>query len=183
MSSERRFTLSEEQGYTLIELLVASVIGLMVIGAAVYMFTASSHSEPRTRDRVARIADSRLLMANITRELRQGSTVVTATPSQLAMVTYVRRTACGNSTVSSAAILCRVTYTCSAGVCTRTEKNSNGTGTGTAVQVASGLSNSTAVFSYLPSAAAPTYVGVELIYPAEGTDDAISLKDGVALRN
>jgi hypothetical protein len=43
------------------------------------------------------------------------------------------------------------------------------------------------VFTYTPSAAAPEYIGVTLTFPATDdpgeTEDAITLRDGVNLRN
>jgi hypothetical protein len=42
------------------------------------------------------------------------------------------------------------------------------------------------VFSYSSCAGAPTtydYVGVSLVFPADGGEDAITLSDGVDLRN
>ena len=54
---------------------------------------------------------------------------------------------------------------------------------GPAVQVVNGLS-STNVFSYTPpTPTAPAYVGVTLAFPAKGGSDAINLTDGAALRN
>jgi len=46
----------------------------------------------------------------------------------------------------------------------------------------SGLSSND-VFSYSPDATDPTYVGITLVFPAENGEEAITLTDGVALRN
>lgn len=171
----------DQRGFTLPELLVASVLGLSIIGSAVSVFTASIRSEPRVSSRAAKIEQARAFAEDLSRELRQGWGTPTATGSQLAVLTYVRRTTCGGSTVG-AAIPCRVTYTCSAGACTRIVANPDGSGAGPAVRVVDGLADAN-VFTYAPSAAAPTYLGLRLPFPAENGEDAITLEDGVAFRN
>ena len=55
-------------------------------------------------------------------------------------------------------------------------------GTTTTEQLVSGLSSS-AVFGYSPDSANPDYVTMRLVFPAEGGDDAVTLEDGVDLRN
>ena len=171
----------EQRGFTLPELLVASVLGLLVIGSATSVFTAGIRSEPRVSDRAARIQQARAFAEDVSRELRQGWGTPIATSSQLAILTYVRRTTCGGSTVG-ASIPCRVTYSCTAGACTRVVANPNGSGSGPAVRVVEGLAD-TNVFSYAPTGSAPTYLGIRIPFPAEGGDDAITIEDGVAFRN
>jgi|SRR5215211_7220155 len=171
-----------EAGFTLVELLIAGVLGLVVVGAAVTVFTASIRSEPGISSRAAQIQQARTTMERLTRELRQGSGVATASPSQLSMNTYVNSATCGGDP-SAMAIECRVTYSCSADDCTRTEAQpADGSAPGPAVLAISGLSSSD-VFSYSPDATDPSYVAIRLEYPAETGDDAITLTDGVALRN
>jgi type IV pilus assembly protein PilW len=173
---------TESDGFTLVELLVATILALVVIGAAVTAFTASIRSQPRVSSQAAAIQHARFTMERMVRELRQGSTVPSATASQLSMVTNVDSATCGGS-ASSTAISCRVTYTCSSGACTRTEAKPDGTSPGPAVQVVQGLSSSN-VFAYTPgTTTAPAYVAVTLAFPAKGGTDAITLSDGAALRN
>jgi len=171
----------QDRGFTLVELLVATILGLIVVGGGVTVFTVSMNNQPRISSQSAAIQQARTSMDRLTRELRQGSTVSTATASQLSIVTYVHSATCGGAAASTART-CRVTYTCTAGTCTRTEANPDGSSPGPAVQVVSGLS-STSVFNYLPSSTAPTYVGVTLAFPATGGDHAITLSDGAATRN
>lgn len=170
----------EERGLTLIELLIAASVGLVVIGGALTMFIGAVRSEPRTASKVAAIQQARVTVDRITRELRQGLETPTASPSQLAIVTYVKAATCGGAAASTS-IPCRVTYTCSAGNCTRVVAQPNGSAPGAAVQVASGLTSSS-VFSYLPSATDPTYVGVSFVF-ATDSEQPVTLEDGVALRN
>jgi prepilin-type N-terminal cleavage/methylation domain-containing protein len=173
---------AEERGFTLPELLVATLLGLLVVGAAVTAFTGAIQSQPRVTSQAAAIQQARTTMEQITRELRQGSSVPSASATQLSIVTYVHSATCGGGS-SSSSISCRVTYSCSGGTCTRTEANPDGTSPGAAVQVVSGLSSNN-VFSYTPpTSTAPAYVGVTLAFPAKGGSDAITLTDGSALRN
>jgi len=182
MLGRARTITAEERGFTLPELLLATVLGLLVIGAAVTAFTSAIQSQPRINSQAAAIQQARTMMERVTRELRQGSSVPSASASQLSIVTYVHSATCGGA-ASSSSISCKVTYSCSAGACSRTEARPDGTSPGAAVQVVSGLS-STNVFSYTaPTATAPAYVGVTLAFPAKGGTDAINLTDGAALRN
>jgi Tfp pilus assembly protein PilV len=169
----------DERGLTLIELLIAASVGLVVVGGALTMFVGAIRSEPRTASKVAAIQQARTTVDRITRELRQGLETPTATSSKLAIVTYVRAPICGG-TAASTSIPCRVTYECSAGKCTRKVAQPNGTAPGPAVQVAGDLS-SNSIFSYLPNATEPTYVGVSLSVITDG--QPVTLSDGVALRN
>jgi Tfp pilus assembly protein PilW len=170
-----------EAGMSLPEMLIAATIGLVVVGGAVAAFAVSAKSQPRVSDRAGDIQHARSTIEQLTRELRQGSTVTSASATQLSIVTYVDKATCGGPTAGTA-IQCQVDYTCTAGACTRVERNPDGSGGSAPVQVVSGLESAN-VFTYSPSASAPTFVGVELTFPAEGDDDSISLGDGVALRN
>lgn len=169
----------EERGLTLVELLIAASVGLVVVGGALTMFVGAIRSEPRTASQVTAIQEARTTVDRITRELRQGLETPTASPTQLAIVTYVKAATCGGA-VASTSIPCRVTYTCSSGKCTRVVAQPNGTAPGPAAQVASGLA-SNSIFSYLPNSTDPTYVGVSFSFTSDG--QPITLSDGVALRN
>jgi prepilin-type N-terminal cleavage/methylation domain-containing protein len=178
--------LRADGGFTLAELLVSMMITLIAFGAALLLLQIALKAQPQITDRGAAIQQGRVWIERLTRELRQGATVAgTPTPSQLAFLTYVRHTTCGG-TVSGASIQCLVTYTCTAGTCSRRERNPNGTGTAPAQQMVTGLQTSS-VFSYTPSPGAPEYIGVTLQFPASDdpgeTEDAITLTDGVNLRN
>jgi Tfp pilus assembly protein PilW len=174
--------LRAEDGMTLSELLVAAALGLVVIGTAVVVFTAAVRSEPRVSGRANDVQQARTTIERITRELRQGSTVTTATPSQLTMITWVHKASCGGAAAQSS-IQCRVSYTCTGSpvVCTRTETQTSGGGTPASAEVARGLS-SAAIFTYSPSSADPEFVGVNMAFPADGGEDSITLADGAAPR-
>jgi len=176
-----RNLLGRDEGFTLTELLVAMTIGVVVLGAGVLMFTAAISSQPKASARAAKVQQARTTSERIVRELRQGSGVPTATSAQLSILTYVHSAVCGGSYAINS-IPCRVTYTCTAGTCTRVEAQPDGTNPGAASQVVSGLSNSI-FFSYSPNSSAPNWVGITLEFPADGGDDAITIEDGAALRN
>lgn len=169
----------EEGGLTLIELLIAATLGLVVIGAAMTVFIGVIRSEPRTTSKVTAIQEARVTVDRMTRELRQGVDTPITSPSQLAIITYVKAAICGGAAASSS-IVCRVTYKCEGGACIRFVSQPNGSAPGPAIRVVGGLASSS-VFSYLPGAADPTYVGVSLALETGG--DPVILGDGVALRN
>jgi prepilin-type N-terminal cleavage/methylation domain-containing protein len=177
---------SGEAGFTLIELLVAVVMGLIVMAAAVSLFTSGVGSEPRISDRSDQIQQARSMAERISRELRQGSNASSADPSQLMILTYVPRTACGGS-ISGSALRCRVFYSCNTGgSCTRTECGPNvaapPTGCGPAVQTVEGLADND-VFAFTPRTPGQAFVSLRLAFPATAGEDAITVEDGVALRN
>lgn len=175
-----------QQGFTLVELLVATSIGLVVLGGAVTVFVGAVRSEPRTSAKVTAIQQGRVAAERITRELRQGFDVLglpdvaTPTASQLSLLTYVKQSTCGGSP-AAASIPCRVTYTCAAGVCSRTVAQPNGSSPGPKTQVVSGLAT-TSVFTYVPSATNPTYIGVELAFTTQEGADPVVVADGASLR-
>jgi prepilin-type N-terminal cleavage/methylation domain-containing protein len=170
-----------QEGFTLPELLMATVLGLLVVGVAATVFTAAVRSQPGLTKRGDAISQARFTMERLTRELRQGTTVYTATPTQLSLTTYVDSATCGGAH-SSTAIACRVTYTCATTACTRVEAKPDGTSPGGAVTVVSGLSSGN-VFTYWPTIGAARYVRALFIFPGQNGDDAITVSDAAALRN
>jgi Tfp pilus assembly protein PilW len=173
--------LARDEGFTLVELLVASTMALVVIGAGVLMFTAAIRSQPKASSRLAKVRTARTTSERIVRELRQGWSTPTATSNQLSILTYVHRAACGGA-YSSSTIPCRVTYTCTAGTCTRVEAQPNGASPGTTRQIVTGLSNGI-VFRYASGLGGSSWVGITLQFPGQNGDDAITVEDGAALRN
>ena len=171
-----------EDAFTLIELLLVISLTLIILGGTVGVLTAGIRSEPRIAERTADIQAARVAMERLTREIRQGSSVTTATGSQFAIVTNVNSATCGGAH-STEVRSCRVTYSCSAGQCTRTEANPDGSGTPSTEVVVRGIGSTSTVFSYSPSAAAPSYIEIKLEFPAAAGDDSITLTDGVSLRN
>lgn len=171
----------DEAGFTLIELLVATAMALVLVGGAVSVFTSGINNQPRVSDKSARIAEGRVLMERVSREVRQGYGFGVTTSSQLAIQTYVNENPCGGD-ASTTKRRCLVLYSCLQGTCTRTVREANGTGTALPETLVTGLSSND-VFSYLPGPGTPEYIGLRLIFPATEGEDAITLEDGVALRN
>lgn len=172
-----------EHGFTLPELLVALVLGLLVLGTGVMVFSASVRTQPGLQERGGSVQQARTSTERLIREVRQGSEVLVADSHQLSLLTYVDSVICGG-TSGSTAIQCRVTYTCTAGSCTRVEALPNGSSPGPAETVVTGLSGGD-VFEYSPSPPSePTNVNVTFSFPAPAPgDDAITVEDGATLRN
>jgi type II secretory pathway pseudopilin PulG len=171
-----------EAGYTLVELLVGITMMLLVLGAAFTLLQIVTRSEPQIRDANASIQDAQIAAERMAQELRQTYAVNSATATTLSVNTYLQQsTSCAGSGGSETARQCRVVYTCGSGACTRTVSEVDGGGAQTAT-VISGLTSG-AVFGYSPSATAPSTISMTLRVAGDGTGDAITISDGVALRN
>ena len=168
-------------GFALSELLVVVAISLIVIGGSVTVMTASMKNEPRIAERTADVQGARVAMEGLTRELRQGATVVSASGTQLSLITNVNSASCGGAQ-SSEVRSCRVTYSCASDACTRRESNPDGSFPSQPETVVKGIADGT-VFTYSPNSTAPTYMGVKLQFPAVEGDDSITLSDGVTMRS
>lgn len=185
-----------EDGLTLIELLVASGMSVVLVGAVGAMLMSAVRSQPEISERAQNISSARWVMERMTREIRNGVRVDTATSSKVSFVTYVRHSTCGSTGTlpsSSPAIKCQVTYSCTTTSCTRSEANEGSTGT--PVTLFTGI-NSSSVFCYVPSsepdpltcgttsnATSTTYVGVALRIPNPSGPSALTVSDGASLRN
>jgi prepilin-type N-terminal cleavage/methylation domain-containing protein len=175
-----------DAGFTLPELLIATVLGLIVVGSAVAMFSTGIRAEPRAAERADAIQQARTMAERITRELRMGSNATSATPSELAILTYVPSGNCITSAPGSAT-RCRVFYSCSAsGTCSRRQCGPNTIipplGCGPSEIAIEGLS-SNQVFTFSPKSPGQAMVTVRLEFPATDGEDAITIVDGAALRN
>ena len=172
--------LGSESGYTLVELLVASMVGLLVIGTAVTVFVAAVRSQPNLTTRGTTISQARTSAERMVRELRQGKTVYTATSSQLSFLTHVpSNDSCG---AGSAGGFCRVTYTCTGGTCTRVTAKPDGSSPGSPYTLVSGLAGNL-VFNYSYGPSGPTYIGINFMFPGQNGGNGISVSDGASLMN
>lgn len=173
-----------EAGITLVELLVASAMGIVVLGAVGSLVISAMRAQPQISKRAQNISTARWVLERLTREIRDGVKVDNATASAVSFETYVRHTTCGGTTPlagTSPSIRCEVTYICTTTSCSRIEA-APGVYTGTATPIFKGI-NSSNVFSYSPSAAAPTYVKVTLQMPNPSGPAALTVSDGASLRN
>jgi type II secretory pathway pseudopilin PulG len=182
----RRFAASgSESGLTLIELLVASAMGIAMLGAIGAMVLGAMRSQPNTSEKAQSIATARWVLERLTKEIRSGVAVDSATATSVSFRTYLRRNSCGASGVpasTSPAIECQVTYACTTTACTRTETSPGVLEGGTPATVFSGIDDAN-VFSYLPNAEEPSYIEINLNTPNPSGDSDLTVSDGASLRN
>jgi Tfp pilus assembly protein PilW len=178
LAATLRRRLSREDGFTLPELLMAFGIGILIVGWAAMMFTSALRSQPGLSKRDDAITQGRIAMERLVRELRQGealqSTAGDSWSSQaLSFKTFVHSASCADPTT---ACVRRVTYTCTAGTCTRVEADANTGVQGTPVRMVSGLASS-AVFDFR---ADPS---TECAAPPDVSNEGVSIRDEATLRN
>jgi hypothetical protein len=175
-----------EAGLTLVELLVATAMSVILVGAACTMLISAVQQQPKLSKKSQEITTARYVLERMTREIRNGVVVYTATGSTVEFKTRVRHKTCGGSAQESAstpAIECRVTYSCTTTACTRTETAPEVAGaSGTPIPLVGNL-DSSSVFNYEPSPpSTPTYVGITLhIENPEGKGE-LTVTDGAGLR-
>lgn len=189
-SGQRSLRATGEAGFTMVELLVASAIGLVVVGVLATLMTTVLRAQPAQQERAAQIQDGRVMLERIVRELRQGKPVVgtTSTSTQITVDSYTRA-GCGAAAPTASAAICRITYSCtqsgSSASCTRRA------GTTAAETILTGL-QSAQVFAYgatttptceLASTATPGFVCLTLAYPAADGQEAVTVEDSAYLRN
>jgi type II secretory pathway pseudopilin PulG len=191
--------LRAEGGFTLVELMVASLMGVILLVVAGSLVLSAMKDQPGLSTKANNISTARWVMERLTREIRNGVAVDKATPSEVSFRTYVRRTSCGGSATlgsGSPAIKCEVTYICNATSCSRTETAPEVLSGGTAIKIFGGIDSGN-VFCYVPSAEedelscgpAPedlstiTYVGINLHIPNPSGGSGLTASDGASLRN
>lgn len=180
---------SGEGGFTLVELLVASMMGVVVMGAVASLVISAVRQQPKISKEAQNVSNARWMLERLTHELRNGIAVnENSTASKLIFDGYVRRGTCGGTTTlpaGSPAIKCRITYECSTSACTRKETTTSSTA-GVAKTVFSGLA-SNQLFTYVPNNLEPetaTYVKATLQLP-DPTDagSPLVISSGTSLRN
>jgi type II secretory pathway pseudopilin PulG len=179
----RLASMRAEGGYTLVELLVASTMGVVVMGAVAMLVISAVRDQPKISKQAQNITTARWVLERMTRELRGGIALKEATSSKVSFEAYVRHTACGGSTqLSSTAApkICLITYECSTIACSRREGIST-VAPGAPRQIFSGI-NSNQVFEAIP-AAKPTYVKITLRLPNPSGTGALTISNGASLRN
>jgi type II secretory pathway pseudopilin PulG len=192
---KRLRTCPREGGFTLVELLVASTMGVVVLGAVGSLVVSAMKDQPRISESAQDISTARWVMERMTREIRNGVRVDNATSSSVSFQTYVRHSTCGGAGVlasSSPSIKCEVTYTCTTTYCSRIEgpvvEPTPEVFTGTETRIFEGIDSSD-VFSYVPAEPEPdseaTFIKITLHMPnpdgAAGGGTTVS--DGASLRN
>jgi hypothetical protein len=177
-----------EAGITVVELLVASAMGVVLMGAVGSLVISAMRDQPKISQQAQTISTARWVLERLTREIRNGIRVDQATASAVSFETYVRHTPCGGTTPlagTAAPIPCEVTYTCTTTSCSRIEANPK-VYAGTATPIFQGI-NSNNVFSYKPEKPEPpqaaTYIKVTLQMPNPSGPAALTVSDGASLRN
>lgn len=174
-----------QEGFTLIEMLIAMTMGVVVIGGVMILLIGALRSQPRLDKQATNIATARYVLERLTHEIRNGIRVDKETAASVSYEAYVRHSSCGStsepSSTTTASTKCEITYSCSSSSCTRIEA-SPGVYTGTATTIITGLSNASGVFTWSPSTS-PTYIGVTLKLPDPEGSGALTVSDGASLRN
>jgi type IV pilus assembly protein PilW len=182
----RRFRADGEEGFTLVELLVASAMGVVVMAAVASLVLSAVRGQPRITKQAENISIARQALGRMTRELRTGISVDAehAKPNLVSFQGYVRHTSCGSSAVLASgtpSIKCQITYSCTTTACSRIEAPL-GIFTGTSQQLITGL-GSDQVFTYLPEEKNPKYVKITLRVPNPAGKGALTVSGGTSLRN
>jgi type II secretory pathway pseudopilin PulG len=178
-----------EAGFTLVELLVASLMGVIVCGAVGSLVISAMRMQPKISERAQSITTARWALERLTREIRNGIAVSPgkAIASEVSFRTYVRRATCGGSTIPASNVPareCQVTYRCTTTKCSRVEA-APGVYTGTAKTIFEGIDSSN-VFSYVPNATEATFIKVTLRMPNPNDPSgppAVTVSDGASMRN
>ena len=173
-----------EDGFTLVELLVASMMGVVVMGAVASLVISAVKDQPKISKQSQNITTARWVLERLTHELRNGVAVSKATANEVSFEGYVRHSTCGGTGAlagTSPAIKCQVTFTCTTTSCSRRE-SLPGTISGIPSPIFTGI-DSSEVFSYAPNPSQPTYVRVTLRLPNPSGTGALTVSDGASLRN
>jgi len=181
---------NREAGMTLVELLVASAMSVVLLGAVGAMVISAMRAQPDLSKKSQNVSTARWVLERLTREIRNGVKIDNATTSSVSFQTYVRHTTCGATTPSpgtSSSIRCEVTYSCTSTTCTRTETAPEVLTGGTPRTIFSGI-NDANVFSYSPPGLTLppgplTYIGIELHFPNPDGPEALTVSDGASMRN
>lgn len=187
-----------EVGMTLIEMLVAMVMGIIVVGGATAMLISAVRDQPKQQQQADNISTARYELERMTREIRNGVSITTASANNVSFVARVRRKSCGGEVLTNTttpAIQCQIVYSCTTSACTRTEREVGKTSGGIPTTIVTGI-DSPEVFCFVPSANAdptecgaaksgttPTYIGVTLNVSNPSGGGSLTVSDGASLRS
>lgn len=183
--NDRQGLLTEEGGWTLIELLVGMAIMLVVVFAALPIVEGATNTEGRIQTSATSIGEARTFSDQVLLDLRSASQVKFDSGSREIVTTWVRHNTCGDPTPippSQHPIQCDVTYNCLGATpnvfCTRQEEG------GPVVTEISGLGDPN-IFSSRTPGDQPNFIriNIEIPNPQDSAQNEITLRDGTALRN
>ena len=181
-----RARLLEDVGFSLVELLVASVAGIVVMTATFAILESSQQVQARDAEWALGLQEDRAGLARMVRDIRQASKIEDGKASSITLSATLGGKAwqikyeCGVSQPGT-------TYT----ECVRLAAEEPSPLPSGGPVVAKNVLNGSEVFSYLP-AAAPTLVTVKIKLPAKGAlkqagstgyKHEIVLEDGAFMRN
>src|SRR3989442_13640912 len=98
-----RAPLSSQAAFTLVETLVAMAMSLVLLFAITALITSSVTDQPQINQKNANVETARWVLDRLTREIRLGASVQSATSSSVSFQTYVRRPTCGAAGALTAA--------------------------------------------------------------------------------
>jgi prepilin-type N-terminal cleavage/methylation domain-containing protein len=155
-----------ERGFTLIELMITTMLFLVVIGVIFALLFNQQKAETYVRGRGQALDDMRITMDRMTKELRQATSVVgTPTSSHIEFLTYQ------NGATAD------ITYDASGTKLTRK------IGSSPATTVQTGLTT-TSIFEFVPSTLTPQVVDITLVVaPPNLPNSTVTLDGEVHLRN
>lgn len=190
--------LKDESGLTLIEMLVAALMSVIIVGAACAMLISAVKDQPGLSRKAENVTTARYQLERVVREIREAVRVEKATTTEVELLTRTQRTTCGGATKASPNVQrsqCRVVYRCSGTTCTRIEATEGGVVVGTTANALTGLQTAS-VFCFVPSTESdpskcgsprtgegpPTYVGVNLQVKNPEGPGILTISDGATLR-
>ncbi|MEX2253574.1 MAG: hypothetical protein WD649_05425 [Thermoleophilaceae bacterium] len=162
----------EEAGVTLIELMVVSAVGVLLFGVGLALYSVATRNEAKTGARSENLQQAQTAMERMTRELRQGSAIVSSSPTEITFETYVRGV--GNQ---------RVRFSCSGSACSRAVAPSGTNSFGSPVTLVSSVDPN--VFTVAGGQVKLRLRLTRTSQPNVGAGREVSaeLNDGVTLRN
>lgn len=171
----RRLQATSEDGFTLVELLIAALLMGLILTASLAALTGIERGQREVGSRTDELARARAGVERMTREIRQARTVASVTASTLALDTLTYTA--GSTTPSYK----RVTYDCSGTTCTRTVTGES------ARVVVPNVTNPGSVFTSATDATGKVnYVTFTVTMGTQGANrsaGSITLADGVEMRN
>jgi type II secretory pathway pseudopilin PulG len=164
-----------EEGFTLVELLVAMTAGLIVIFACLSLLSVSSAQQQRTDARTETLTNVQVGMARLTRELHEAEVFNFLNTQVVDINAWVRSNGAGS--------MVRIRYDCSQlNECRRYQVAVGAALPATYTVLASGVSN-VDVFVPEPDALKPDFINVKLRLDVAGFSQPLIVQDGVNLPN
>ncbi len=161
-----RLGAQSEAGFTLIEMLIASVLAVVLLGAVLAALENSQRVQARDTEWALTLQEGRAGLARMAREIRQASKVEKAEASTILFM----------AAVSGKTKPWQIKYECSVAQsgttydeCVRFAAEEGTSLPTTGTPIVRDVTNGTAVFSYSPTSVSPNIVTLKVEVPAKGT--------------